>query len=189
MSGENLARRRLLLLAPLALASAAGAGFLVVLDRMKRGAYDPHTLANPLLGAPVPDFSLPAQPPATTGFDSAALRAAGGPVLVNFFASWCVPCEMEHPQLIALQRGGAQIWGIAYKDSSAAAAGLLSRNGNPYARLARDEPGRVAIDWGVYGVPETFLVDRTGIIRWHQAGPIMPETITETLQPLLRRYA
>ncbi len=186
--------RRALLGIPLAAAAAAGAGFYALLRRMEAGHYDPHAVDNPLVGQAIPDFApLPAQDPASIGFGSADLRAAlhatGRPILVNFFASWCVPCRIEHPQLMAMTGAGIAIWGIAYKDQAADAAKLLGEEGNPYARLARDENGRVSIDWGLYGVPETFLIDRAGIIRGHWAGPLAPETVRDEVSPLLREYA
>ena len=96
--------------------------------------------------------------------------------------------EIEAPVLADLNDAGVPIWGIAYKDQAADAAAFLVRHGNPYQRLARDQPGRVAIDWGVYGVPETYFVDRGGIVRWRWAGPITPDNVTRDLQPLLQHY-
>ncbi len=183
------ARRRLLLLAPLGVAAAGGAAFWTMLSRMETGAFNPRGVPSPLIGKPVPDFALPAQAPDGAGFAAADLRAAGRPVLVNFFASWCVPCVIEHPQLMALAREGLPIWGVAYKDKPEAAGSFLSRHGNPFARVARDAPGGVAIDWGVYGVPESFLIDARGVIRWRYAGPLTPEVVDEQLRPLLREVA
>lgn len=187
---SRLLPRRLLLAIPLAMAATAGLGFYALLRRMEEGTYDPHSIDNPLVGHAIPAFApLPAQAPATEGFGSADLRAAGRPVLVNFFASWCVPCRIEHPQLIALAQSGVPVWGIAYKDTEAAAGALLAQEGNPYHRLARDESGRVSIDWGIYGVPETFLVDRAGIVRGHWAGPLSAEAVQDEVRPLLGKYA
>jgi cytochrome c biogenesis protein CcmG/thiol:disulfide interchange protein DsbE len=114
---------------------------------------------------------------------------AGRPILVNFFASWCVPCLIEAPTLMTLSKENVPIWGIAYKDKPTAALQFLASNGNPYQRLAMDLPGRVAIDWGVYGVPETYLIDRNGVVRWRQAGPITPDVLESELRPLLRSVA
>ena len=181
--------RRVLLLAPLGVAAVAGAGFWEVLSRMRRGVFDPHDVPSQLIGRPVPAFAtLPALAPAD-GFGSAELASPGRPILVNWFASWCVPCVIEAPALMALKNAGVPIWGIAYKDKPEAARAFLARNGDPYARIARDDPGRVAIDWGVYGVPETYLLDRQGIVRWRQAGPLTPEVIEEQLRPALRSIA
>ena len=177
--------RRVLLLAPLAVAAAAGGGFWAMLRGMGDGSFDPRATGSPLVGHPMPPFSLPDQAPGQ-GFDDAAIRAAGRPILVNFFASWCQPCLVEHPNLMALKRDGLDIWGIAYKDTSDRARALLARDGNPYARIARDEPGRVAIDWGVTGVPENFLVGRDGVVRWRFAGPLTPSIIDGQLRPALK---
>ena len=185
-ANRMMMRRRLLLLAPLGIAAAGGAGFLAMLRGLSTGSFDPRGVPSPLVGRRIPEFSLPAQPPATQGFGSADLLAAGRPVLVNFFASWCVPCLAEHPVLMQLSAQKTSVWGIAYKDTAAAA--FLARNGDPYARLARDDPGRVAIDWGVYGVPETFFVDSGGIIRWRWAGPLSDETLRQEVRPLLQKY-
>jgi len=180
-------RRRALLLAPFGVALAAGAGFWTVLGRMRAGRFDPHDVPSQLIGRPAPEFTLPSQAPGE-GFGSADL-ALGRPVLVNFFASWCVPCIIEHPELMALSKSGLPIWGIAYKDTVAAASGFIARHGNPFARVARDAPGQVAIDWGVYGVPESYLVDGKGVIRWRMAGPLTPEIVAEQLRPMLRTVA
>ena len=177
--------RRALLMAPFGLTLATGAGFWFVLRRMRQGRFDPHDVPSQLIGRPVPDFTLPALA-AYQGFGAADLAALKRPVLVNFFASWCVPCVIEHPELMALSREGLPIWGIAYKDTQAASTGFIGKHGNPYARVAEDHPGRVAIEWGVYGVPESYLLDPTGIIRWRMAGPITAEIANEQLRPLLR---
>ncbi len=187
MAGLTLDRRALLAL-PLAAAAVAGGGFWLALDRMEAGTFDPRGIPSQLVGRKLPDFTLPAQAPAAQGFSSAEVAAAGRPVLVNFFASWCVPCEIEHPELMTLHARGVPLWGIAYKDTADAAAGLLARNGDPYQRLARDAAGRVAIDFGVYGVPETYFVDRTGIVRWRWAGPLTADIVSAQLDPLLRKY-
>jgi cytochrome c biogenesis protein CcmG/thiol:disulfide interchange protein DsbE len=182
-------RRRAMLLAPVALAGAAGIGFFAMLRGMGTGEYDPRGVPSALLGKPAPDFALPP----LEGADRPALAAADlrgeRPVLVNFFASWCVPCVIEHPQLMRLARDGVPVLGIAYKDKPADSLGFLRRHGNPFARLGVDQPGRVAIDWGLYGVPETYLVDKAGIIRWRWAGPLTDEVLDNQLLPLLRRHA
>ena len=182
-------RRQALLLAPFGVAALAGAGFYTVLGRMRSGRFDPHDVPSQLIGRAVPDFAaLPAQEPGD-GFGSAELRGFGRPVLVNFFASWCVPCVIEHPELMALSQGGLPIWGIAYKDTVAAASGFIARHGNPFSRIARDVPGRVAIEWGVYGVPESYLLDGTGVVRWRMAGPLTPAVVAEQLRPALEAIA
>ena len=174
-------RRRTLLIAPLAIAALGGAGFLAMLRRMAAGKFDPHDVPSPLIGHKVPDCALPPLM-GHQGFNTAALHVAPGPVLVNFFASWCVPCVQEAPTLATLH--DLPIWGVAYKDPPSATAAFLDRHGNPYARVVADRDGRAGIDWGVTGVPESFLVDR-GMIRWHWSGPLTDALIAEQIRPRL----
>lgn len=183
-----LDKRRLLLLGPLGVAAVAGAGFWAVLGRMGRGTFDPHLVASPLLNRPMPAFQLPGQPP-SAGFGRVDVLALRRPMLVNFFASWCVPCVAEHPELAKLAGEGVAIWAIAYKDAAAATAGFLAQHGNPYARVARDADGLTAIEWGVYGVPETYLLDGEGIIRRKFVGPITAEIVVGQIRPMLHRLA
>ncbi len=186
----NLNRRRVLMFAPLGLALAGGAGFYAMLRGMGTGSYDPRGVPSALIGKAAPPFSLPALPASgLPAFANTDLAGLPGPVLVNFWASWCVPCIIEHPQLMRLSREGVPVLGINYKDKPADAAAFLARHGNPFQRLGQDGPGRVAIDWGVYGVPETYLLDRAGIIRWRWAGPITPEVLDQDIRPLLKRHA
>jgi cytochrome c biogenesis protein CcmG/thiol:disulfide interchange protein DsbE len=185
-----VASRRLLLLAPVAAAALGGVGFYAALHRQQTGQYNPRGVPSALLGRTPPDFTLPAlEGSGLEGFGSEQLRGLAGPVLVNFWASWCVPCIIEHPQLMRLSRDGVPVLGIAYKDKPEDSLRFIRQHGNPFRRLAKDEPGRVAIDWGVYGVPETYLLDRQGTIRWRYAGPITPEVLSEDLRPLLARHA
>lgn len=179
--------RRWLLAAPLGVAGAAGLGFWAMLRGLSTGSYNPHGLPSVLLGKPAPAFTLGAveDPP----FTAADLATAGRPVLLNFFASWCVPCVIEHPQLMALKREGVPIFGVAYRDQPADALAFLARRGNPYQRLGADPESRAAADWGVTGVPETFLLDKQGIVRWRWAGPVDETTLQRDLLPLLARYA
>lgn len=183
--------RRWMLYAPLGLAAAASAGFWVMLRGLQTGEYDPRGVPSALLGKAPPDFELP--PLEASDLPALSIADLRGPlpapVLVNFWASWCVPCVIEHPQLMRLSREGVRVLGINYKDRAADAAAFLQRHGNPFAKLGRDEPGRVAIDWGLYGVPETYLIDRQGRIRWRYAGPVTPDVLEKDLRPLLRRYA
>ena len=182
-----IASRRLLMLAPLGIALTGGALFYGMLQGEETGSFDPRGVPSPLIGKPIPEFTLPAQPPGH-GFTSADVRATGQPVLINFFASWCAPCEEEAPELMKLNRAGVPIWGIAFKDKDAAARNFLARFDNPYQKLARDVPGRTAIDFGLYGVPETYFVDRAGIIRWRWAGPLTPDVGAQQLRSLFRKY-
>ncbi len=147
---------------------------------------DPHRLPSTLIDRPAPDFALPPLPGRTDGFSRADL---GGQVaVVNVFASWCVPCLAEHPVLTRLAREqGVTVFGINYRDRAEDALAWLERNGDPYARIGADTEGRAAIDWGVYGVPETFVIDRAGQVRYRWAGPLTPQLVTETLLPLINR--
>jgi cytochrome c biogenesis protein CcmG/thiol:disulfide interchange protein DsbE len=149
----------------LGVAAASGVAFWSMLSGMEKGSFDPRGVPSMLIDKPMPDFQLP-------GFTAADVRAAGHPVVINFFASWCAPCIDESTTLMALKEGGVSLWGIAYKDKPAATDAFLVRHGNPFARLARDQPGTVAIDWGVTGVPETYLIDPQGIVRWRFSGPL-----------------
>lgn len=184
------ASRRALLFAPFAVAAAGGVAFYGMLQGMKTGEYNPRGVPSALIGRTAPDFTLPplqgVDVPALVSTD---LRNLPGPVLVNFWASWCVPCIIEHPQLMRLHREGVPVYGIAYKDRPEDSLRFLRQHGNPFRRLSKDEPGRVAIDWGVYGVPETYLLDRQGIIRWRFAGPITADVLEQDIRPLLRRHA
>ena len=182
--------RRWLLYAPLGAVTAGGAVFYAMLRGLGTGSYDPRGVPSALIGRPVPDFSLPAVAGVDVpGLSAADLRGFNRPVVVNFWASWCVPCVIEHPQLMRLARDGVPVIGINYKDRAENARGFLARHGNPFIRLGQDEPGRVAIDWGLYGVPETYVIDRQGIIRWRWAGAVTPEILDRDIATLLRRYA
>jgi cytochrome c biogenesis protein CcmG, thiol:disulfide interchange protein DsbE len=156
---------------------------------------DPSRLPSALLGKPVPDFTLPpvdglnADTGAVGGFDTADL-ATGEPTIVNVWASWCVPCHEEHPLLTALAKEpGVRLYGINYKDDPAAARRFLGRYGNPFARVGADRSGRVAIDWGVYGVPETYVISGDGKITYKYVGPLTEEAIRDKLLPLLKEKA
>ena len=181
-------RRRLLFALPLAAVVAGGEGFYVILRRMQTNDYDPHALPSPLVGHRPPAFTLPGIAN-SSGFASTDLAAPPRPMLVNWFASWCIPCLQEAPMLAQLTKSGLPIWGIAYQDTPAALAAFLAQNGNPYARLASDASGLTAINWGVYGVPETYLIDRSGIVRWRYAGALTNDIVSNTLTPLLNQYS
>ena len=184
----TLLQRRALLLAPLTAAVVGGTGFWILLDRMSEGTYDPHSVPSMLIGKPLPKFSLPGQPP-SAGFSSADVAASKRPTLINFFASWCIPCVQEAPTLIQLKRRGIPIWGIAYKDKVNDTSDFLKQNGDPYTQIACDEPGTVAINFGLYGVPETYLVDAAGIVRWRWAGGLSEDVVSQYLDPLMQRLA
>ena len=106
---------------------------------------------------------------------------------MNFWASWCVPCVQEHPLLVALkERTGVRLYGVNYKDQAAAARRFLGRYGNPFTAVGVDGDGRAAIEWGVYGMPETFVVDGKGRIVYKHVGPITPETLETKIIPAIR---
>jgi cytochrome c biogenesis protein CcmG/thiol:disulfide interchange protein DsbE len=168
--------KRLLYLLPLAL-------FVALLGYFVAGLrHDPHNLPSAMIDKPAPDFSLP---PLVDGKPGIARADLDGPLLVNFFASWCIPCRVEHPILGRLAGAGIPVLGIAWKDKPEDTRTWLKELGDPYRRLAIDRDGRVGIDFGVYGVPETYVIDRTGKIRYRQAGPITPEDLADKIQPLL----
>ncbi|MBA2410035.1 MAG: DsbE family thiol:disulfide interchange protein [Gammaproteobacteria bacterium] len=147
---------------------------------------DPSMVPSPLIDKPAPAFSLPHLKHPAQRFTHRDLR--GNVSLVNVWATWCVACYGEHPVLVALARSGqVPIYGLNLKDKRPAAIRWLRELGDPYAAIAFDADGRVAIDWGVYGAPETFVVDSGGIIRYKHIGPLTAEVLTETILPLVRR--
>ena len=152
---------------------------------------DPSRLPSALIGKPVPDFNLPAidgliaDGTAVPGFAARDL-AQGEPTIVNVFASWCVECQVEHPVLLALSREpGIRLYGIDYKDDTASARRFLGRYGNPYSRVGVDPSGRVAIDFGVYGVPETYVIAGDGRIAFRHVGPLTEAVVKDKILPLL----
>ena len=169
-------RRRLLLTLPATGFVALAGIFAVGLN------YDPSKLPSALIGKKVPEFELPPVKGRTLGLSSKNLL--GEVSLVNVFASWCVACRAEHPVFMELTRKKlVPLHGLNYKDAPDDAAQWLNTIGDPYARTGADLNGRVAIDWGVYGVPETFVVDGKGIIRFKWIGPLTPEALRDTLEP------
>ncbi len=152
---------------------------------------DPSKIPSVLIGKPVPEFRLPPVQGRTLGLSSDNLR--GEVTLVNVFASWCVECRVEHPLFMRLQaEGTVPIHGLNYKDKPEDAARWLDTLGDPYTRTGADRDGRVAIEWGVYGVPETFVVDHSGTIRYKHIGALSPQLLNDTILPLvedLRRTA
>lgn len=145
---------------------------------------DPRELPSALIGKPVPEFSLPPVQGRTLGLSAADLK--GEVSLVNVFASWCTACRYEHPVFMRLKEDGVvAIHGINYKDRPQDAAKWLDELGDPYTRTGADLDGRVSIDWGVYGVPETFVIDRNGRIVFKQVGPVTSEVYREKIGPLI----
>ena len=172
--------RRLLVILPLAASIIVGAALAWSLTR------NPREIPSALVGKPVPAFDLPAVEGRSAGLSSADL--AGEVSLVNVFASWCTACREEHPLFLELKaEGSVPIHGLNYKDKPADAAGWLNTLGDPYARAGADRDGRVAIDWGVYGVPETFVVSAEGRIVHKHIGPLTRRDLDETILPLVER--
>jgi cytochrome c biogenesis protein CcmG/thiol:disulfide interchange protein DsbE len=173
--------RKLLFLVPAALFAALLTAFAIGLR------HDPHLLPSALIDRPAPDFVLPGLYAA----DGLSLKdLGGGAALVNFFASWCAPCREEHAQLMMLSRQpGVTLDGVAYKDKPEDSRRFLDRFGNPYGRIGIDRNGTTAIDFGVYGVPETYVVDATGHIRYRHVGPLTDEDVKDKILPLVERIA
>ena len=143
---------------------------------------NPSEIPSALIGKPVPEMALPPIDGLGVGaFDAAALRQ-GQVTLVNVWASWCGPCRIEHPLLMELgRRGDIRLVGLNYKDEPENARRFLGTLGQPYAAAVADEAGRAAVEWGVYGVPETFVVDGQGFIRFKHIGPLTPESVAGVL--------
>lgn len=153
--------------------------FLVVATGLAIGlTRDPSTLPSALIDKPVPVFELPPLEivgKEASGFSSEDLK--GKVQLVNVFASWCGPCRVEHPLLMKLAKDGVTIQGLNYKDKPADAANFLAQLGDPYEKIGADANGRTGIEWGVYGVPETFVIDAEGKIRHKHVGPIQASDV------------
>ena len=161
--------------------------FVVLAIFLGRGlSLDPREVPSPLIGKPAPAFSLsqldkPAQMIGTE-------QLLGQVWILNVWASWCVACRDEHPVLVEFSKTGvAPIYGLNYKDRREPAMNWLQQLGNPYTASIFDESGRVGIDFGVYGVPETFVIDRLGVIRYKKTGPVTRETIQSTILPLVKK--
>ena len=169
-----------ILLIPLVLFIALVAFLLIGLHR------DPHEVPSPLINKPAPDFQLPQLQQSIATFSAKEMR--GKVWLLNFWGTWCVACREEHPLLVQYAKtGSVPIYGVDYKDDRAAALQWLDEFGNPYVLTAFDVDGRVSIDYGVYGAPETYLIDRNGIIRFKQIGPITEDVWQKKILPLARQ--
>lgn len=167
----------LMLLPPLVFAGLAG------LFIWGMGREDPNQLPSAFAGKSAPPVQLTVLGEAAP-FTDADLRD-GDLKLVNFWASWCAPCRVEHPHLQALADEGIAVYGVNYKDQPDKALGFLAELGNPYQAIGADATGRMALDWGVYGVPETFVVDGDGTVLFRFAGPVTQRVIDSSLRPLL----
>ena len=147
---------------------------------------DPREVPSPLIDKPAPAFSttLLAKPEQTMGKQD----LAGKVWMLNVWASWCVACREEHPLLVEFsKRNVVPIYGLNYKDQRPAGLAWLQKLGNPYTDSFFDADGRIGIDYGVYGVPETFVIDRAGVIRMKHIGPVTPEVLRDQIEPLVRR--
>ena len=162
--------------------------FLVLVAFLGIGlTLNPRELPSPLIDKPLPQFSLPQLSEPQKVFTAADMK--GKVWMLNVWASWCVACRIEHPVLVELSKTDKSvlIYGLNYKDKREDALQWLTRFGNPYAESISDTQGLVGIDLGVYGVPETFIIDKQGVIRHKQTGPITPEVLQDTILPLMRK--
>ena len=171
--------KRLLFIVPVLLFAAIAIAFGYGLTR------DPSKLPSTLIDRPLPTFALPGVTPDVPGLVAAEIK--GQPVLLNVFASWCLPCRAEHPVLMGMAKQGVPIYGLNWKEPAADGAKWIADFGNPYQRIGNDESGRAGIDLGVTGVPETFVIDRNGRVRYKHTGPIEREDWEQTLKPLLAK--
>ncbi|HTS55284.1 MAG TPA: DsbE family thiol:disulfide interchange protein [Burkholderiales bacterium] len=147
---------------------------------------NPREVPSPLIGKPAPSFRLARLDDPSQTIAENDLR--GRVWLLNVWASWCVSCVQEHPVLVQLSKQGVvPIYGLNYKDERIAAQAWLAKNGNPYTLSMTDPDGKVGLDYGVYGVPETYVIDKAGVIRLKQIGPVTPQVLSERILPLVKR--
>lgn len=173
-------KRLLPLFAFLALAVLLGAGVLM------NSGKDKSAIPSPLIGKPAPQFSLPVLGEPDRMIGNADLL--GRPYLLNVWGSWCPACRDEHPVITELAASGAvRVIGYDYKDTEEDAQRWLAQFGNPYELVIVDEPGLAALDWGIYGAPETFLVDAQGVVRWKFVGPVTRDVVQQQLLPELEK--
>ena len=149
---------------------------------------NPREVPSPLIGKPAPSFRLPLLNAPDKTFSQKDML--GKVWILNVWASWCPPCLVEHPVVTELARSGvAPVIGLNYKDAREDALPWLKRNGNPYQFIVFDDAGRIGIDYGVYGVPETYVIDRQGVIRYKHIGPLTADVVQQKVEPLLKRLA
>jgi len=165
------------------------AGFVALVVLLGVGlTLNPREVPSPLIGKPAPAFDLPLLHAPEKTFSHKDML--GKAWVLNVWASWCPPCLVEHPVITALAKSGlAPVVGLNYKDARDDALPWLKRNGDPYAFSVFDLNGRIGIDYGVYGVPETYVIDRLGVIRYKHIGPLTPEASQKRVQPLLKELA
>jgi cytochrome c biogenesis protein CcmG/thiol:disulfide interchange protein DsbE len=179
---ERRVLRHLLFLLPVLIFAGAAVAFWLGLAGDRR----PDSIPSVLLDKPAPAFDLPAvEGLGVPGLKTADLK--GQVTVVNLWASWCLPCQAEHPLLVQLaQESGARLVGIDYKDKPADARAFLAGLGNPFAAVGADADGRAGIEWGISGVPETFILDSQGIVRFRWVGPLNAVDLKEKILPLIR---
>lgn len=160
--------------------------FLVLVGFFAKGLFlNPREVPSPFIGRTAPAFTLPLVGNASAAFSPADMR--GRVWMLNVWAPWCVSCRQEHPVLMQIAAGGrVPIVGLNWKDGNREAAALLARSGSPYVAVPDDPDGRVGIDYGVTGTPETYLIDRQGIVRLKHVGPISPEVWQGKFEPKLK---
>lgn len=160
--------------------------FLIAVGFLFKGLFlNPREVPSPLVGKPAPRFQAPVLGEAGKTFNSDDLK--GQVWLLNVWASWCAACREEHPVLMAMEKTGQiATYGLNYKDTDAEAQAVLKEYGNPYKAVATDADGKIGIDYGVYGVPETYVIDQAGVIRYKQIGPITEEILLTKILPLLK---
>jgi len=171
--------RRVFYLLPIVVIVLMGIAFYVQLGS------DPQKLPSALIDKPLPVFNLPPIEGTGEGFASTDLK--GKVALINVWASWCPPCRIEHPILMHMAGAGIPIYGVNYKDKPEDAKRFLTQLGNPFIAGGADREGKLAIDLGVYGYPETFIVDANGIIRYRHAGPINKPDWEHTIRPIVQK--
>ncbi|WP_420555516.1 DsbE family thiol:disulfide interchange protein [Roseovarius sp.] len=175
-----MSKTSFLMVLPPVIFAALAAVFYIGMQRE-----DPDALPSAIEGKPAPAVVLTALE-GKTPFDDADLRS-GGVKLVNYWASWCAPCRVEHPHLTALAEEGITIYGVNYKDQPGNALKFLNELGDPYTAIGADETGRMALDWGLYGVPETYVIDGEGRVVLRFPGPITQRVMDSQIRPAIER--
>lgn len=177
--------RRLIVILPVAI-FAGLVGIMIALLTDSERNDDLTRLPSPLVGKPAPTMNLPAiNDTVPGGFATSDLK--GKVSIVNVFASWCVPCLAEHPLITELAEQGIPVYGINHRDQPEAATNWLRRHGNPYIAVGADVDARASLDWGVTGVPETFIIDANGVITYKHVGPITQDALDKKILPSLRK--